>query len=48
MTDGGSHARSKRETTATAVFGMLANLGTPYLSVEEINDISGSGWAGEE
>ena len=37
----------KRDTTAAAVFGMLARPGTPRLSIEELNEAAASGRAGE-
>ena len=39
--------RSKRGTSAAAVFGMLVKP-RMSLSVEEMNEIAASGWAGEE
>ena len=45
--DGRMQLRSKRGTSAAAIFGMLAKPGTRTLSVEEMNEIAASGWAGE-
>lgn len=45
MTGGRIRLRPRRGTLAASVFGMLARPGTPLLSVEEINQISVSGWA---
>ena len=39
--------RPKRGTSAAAVFGMLARPGTPRLSIEDLNEATASGWAGE-
>ena len=48
LADGRMQLRSKRETSAAAVFGMLAKPGAPRLSIEDMNEIAASGWAGEE
>ena len=45
MTGGRIRLRPRRGTSAASVFGMLARPGTPLLSVEEINQVSVSGWA---
>ena len=47
LADGRMQLRSRRGTSAAAVFGMLARPGTPHLSVEELNEIAASGWAGD-
>jgi len=47
LADGRMQLRSKRGTSAAAVFGMLAKPGARPLSVEEMNEIVASGWAGE-
>ena len=47
LADGRMQLRSKRGTPAAAVFGMLAKPGTPRLSIEALNEIVASGWAGE-
>ena len=39
--------RSKRGTSAAAIFGMLVNP-QASLSVEEMSEIAAAGWAGEE
>ena len=39
--------RSKRGTSAAAVFGMLVKPQTP-LSLEEMSESAAAGWAGEE
>ena len=48
LADGRMQLRSKRGTSAAAVFGMLAKPDTPPRSIEELNEIAASGWAGEE
>ena len=47
LADGRMQLRSKRGTSAAAVFGMLVKPGTRPLSIEELNEIAASGWAGE-
>ena len=47
LADGRMQVRSKRGTSAAAIFGMLGKPGMPPLSVEELNEIAASGWAGE-
>ena len=47
LADGRMQIRSKRGTSAAAVFGMLAKPGTPPLSIEQMNEIAAAGWAGE-
>ena len=47
LADGLMQLRSRRGTSAAAVFGMLARPETPRLSIEEMNEIAASGWAGE-
>ena len=44
LTGGRIRLRRRRGTSAASVFGMLARPGTPLLSVEEINQVSVSGW----
>ena len=46
LADGRMQLRSKRGTSAAAVFGMLVKPRTS-LSVEEMNEIAAAGWAGE-
>ena len=45
--NGRMQLRSKRGTSAAAIFGMLASPGTRTLTVEEMNEVAASGWAGE-
>ncbi len=47
LADGRMQIRTKRGTSAAAVFGMLAKPGSPRLSIEELNEIAAAGWAGE-
>ena len=47
LADGRMQIRTKRGTSAAAVFGMLAKPGLPRLSIEELNEIAAAGWAGE-
>ena len=47
LADGRMQLRSKRGTSAAAIFGMLVKPATPPLSIEELNEIAASGWAGE-
>ena len=47
LTGGRIRLRPRRGTSAASVFGMLARPGTPLLSVEEINRVAASGWAGQ-
>ena len=48
LADGRMQLRSKRGTSAAAVFGMLATPEAPHLTIEELNEVAASGWAGEE
>ena len=47
LADGRMQLRPKRGTSAEAVFGMLAQPRTPPISIDEMNEIAASGWAGE-
>ena len=47
LADGRMQLRSKRGTSVAVVFGMLAKP-RASLSVEEMNEIAASGWAGKE
>ena len=47
LADGRMQLRSKRGTSVAAAFGMLAEP-RASLSVEEMNEIAVSGWAGKE
>ena len=40
--------RPNRGILASSVFGMLAKLGTPQLSIEKIIRVSASGWTDED
>ncbi|MCY3744905.1 MAG: AbrB/MazE/SpoVT family DNA-binding domain-containing protein [Acidobacteria bacterium] len=46
--DGRLQLRTKQRTPVTAVFGMLAQPGTPPHSIEELNEAASAGWAGED
>ena len=48
LTGGRMQLRPKRGNSAASVFGMLARLGTPQLSIEKINEFAAAGWADEE
>ena len=47
LKEGRLELRPRRGTSAAAVFGMLARPGTPCLSIEDLNEATASGWAGE-
>ena len=47
ISNGRLRVRPKHGTSPEAVFGMLARPGTPRLSIEEMNEIAASGWAGK-
>ena len=47
LKEGRLELRPRRGTSAAAVFGRLARSGTPRLSIEDLNDTTASGWAGE-
>ena len=47
LKEGRLELRPRRGTSAAAVFGMLARPGTPRLSIEDLNEATASGWAGE-
>ena len=47
LKEGRLELRPRRGTSAAAVFGMLAKPGTPRLSIEDLNEATASGWAGE-
>ena len=48
LTGGRMQLRPKRGTSAASVFGLLARLETPQLSIEKINQVAASGWTDEE
>ena len=47
LADGRMQVRSRRGSSASDVFGMLARPDTRPLSIEELNEIAASGWSGE-
>ena len=47
LKEGRLELRPRRGTSAAAVFGMLARPGTPRLSIDDLNEATASGWAGE-
>ena len=47
LKEGRLELRPRRGTSAAAVFGLLARPGTPRLSIENLNEATASGWAGE-
>lgn len=47
LKEGRLELRPRRGTSAAAVFGLLARPGTPRLSIEDLNEATASGWAGE-
>lgn len=40
--------RPKRRTSAASFFGLLARPETPRLSIQELNQVTASGWADDE
>ena len=47
LKEGRLELRPRRGTSAAAVFGLLARPGAPRLSIEDLNEATASGWAGE-
>ena len=47
LADGRMQLRPKRGTSAAAIFGMLVKPAAPPLSIDALNEIAASGWAGE-
>lgn len=47
LKEGRLELRPRRGTSAAAVFGLLARPGTPRLSIDDLNEATASGWAGE-
>ena len=47
LNNGRSQLRAKRRKSATAVFGILAKPGQPPRSIEDLNEATAAGWAGE-
>ena len=48
LANGRMQLRPKRGMPPSTVFGMLARPGSPRLSVDEMNELAASGWAGEK
>ena len=48
VSDGRLQLRAKHGTPVSAVFGLLAQPGTPTPSIEELSEAAAAGWAGEE
>ena len=46
LAKGRMQVRAKRGKSVASVFGMLERPGAPCLSIEELNEIAASGWAG--
>lgn len=47
LNNGRLQLRAKRRKSVTAVFGMLAKPGQPPRSIEDLNEATAAGWAGE-
>ena len=47
LKDGRIRVQAKLGNSVTTVFGMLAKPGTPQRSIEELNEATAAGWAGE-
>ena len=47
LNDGRLQVRAKRGRSVTTVFGMLAKPGQPPRSIEDLNEATTAGWAGE-
>lgn len=47
LEEGRMQVRAKRGKSVASVFGMLERPGTPCLTIEELNESTASGWAGE-
>ena len=48
LAKGRMQVRAKRGKTVESVFGMLERPGAPPLSIQDVNEATASGWAGEE
>lgn len=48
LAKGRMQVRAKRGKAVESVFGMLKRPSAPPLSIQEINEATASGWAGEE
>ncbi len=47
LKDGRLQVRAKRGKSVSTVFGMLAKPGQPPRSIDDLNDATAAGWAGE-
>ena len=47
LKDGRLQVRAKRGKSVTTIFGMLAKPGQPPRSIDDLNDATAAGWAGE-
>ena len=47
LKDGRMQVRAKRGKSVSTVFGMLAKPGQPPRSIEDLNEATAAGWAGE-
>ena len=47
LEEGRMQVRAKRGRSVASVFGMLERPGAPCLTIEELNESTASGWAGE-
>ena len=48
VSDGRLQLRAKQGAPVSAVFGLLAQPGTPAPSIEDLSEAAAAGWAGEE
>ncbi len=48
LQNGRMQIRPKRGTPAATIFGLLAQPSTSPLSIDELNEMAATGWAGEE
>ena len=47
LKDGRLQVRAKHGKSVTTIFGMLAKPGQPPSSIEDLNEATAAGWAGE-
>ncbi|MCY4600408.1 MAG: AbrB/MazE/SpoVT family DNA-binding domain-containing protein [Acidobacteria bacterium] len=47
LKDGRLQVRAKHGKSVTTIFGMLAKPGQPPRSIEDLNEATAAGWAGE-
>lgn len=47
LNDGRMQVRARPGKSVATIFGMLAKPGTPRRSIEELNEATAAGWAGE-